>query len=101
MSQVTFKAIYQDNPVGIMAGWDRPSSEFFLTIFDDREEAPEETIWSSVESPLPESNSTGPFRHKLEEMGITAPVEFWSRVELCEGNAMHSFREGVWARSSF
>lgn len=101
MSQVTFKAIHQGNPVSVMGGWDRPQSEFFLTIFDDRENASEETVWSSVETPTTEPNSTGPLRRQLDSMGITPPIEFWSRVELCEGNAMHSFNEGVWNRSSF
>lgn len=72
-----------------MAGWDRPMFHFYLTIFDMREDAPEEVVWSSVHAPDPvDATSTERFRRKLIECGLRAPNGFWELVEKREGNVI-------------
>lgn len=79
--------------VEVMAGWDRPMGEFFMTVFDL---APvnedEEVLWSAMYNPKAEDRmGTTRLRAKLTEMGIVAPAGFWEKVEKREGNVQHQF----------
>ena len=95
MSQVLFKGVLPDlTPVEVMAGWDRPCAHFFLTVFDMREDAPEETLWSTVDYPDPvDRTGTTRLRQKLADMGLQTPAGFWEVVEKREENVRHQMGE--------
>lgn len=99
MSQVKFKAQYKSKPVEVMGGYDRPLKDFYLTVFDESEDAEEETVWSTLSHPSQvDLKSTLRLRTQLMEMGIEAPEGFWERVELKEANVNHVFKNGAWVR---
>lgn len=99
MSQVKFKAVTESGPVEVMGGWDRPLSEFYMTIFDLATDAEDETVWASMFGPSPKT--TAPLRAQLVQMGIEAPEEFWDRVERREANVTHVYADGKWTRDEF
>ena len=102
MSQVKFRAVTESGPVEIMAGWDRPLQEFFLTVFDLVPEAEEETLWSTVNLPSSiDTKTTLRIRTKLVELGIEAPEGFWERVERREANVTHTFGANGWESWAF
>lgn len=99
MSQVRFKVKADDNKeYEVLAGWDRPLREFFLTVFvfEDGEEA-DEPYWSGLgDVDRDKMTDTVQLRKSLQDLGIEAPPGFWERVELREGNVMHHHRNGEW-----
>jgi len=97
MSQVKFKAMYKDKPVEIMAGWDRPMSHYYMTLFDLSEDAKEETVWSTLDH-RDERDGTGTERldAQLAIMGIEVPEGFWDKVKLNEGNKVYNYAYGRW-----
>lgn len=99
MSQISFTTTYQGHPAQVVAGWDRPLQHFFLTVFDLRPDAPQETFWDNLIPSPEDAASTDRLRFQLDTMGIAAPEDFWRRVELREGNAVHAFKDGVWSNS--
>ncbi len=99
MSQVTFRTKLGEKSIEVMAGWDRPMGEFFLTVFGPprTEDEDEEIIWSAINNPSPvDRQGTLRLRTKLVELGITAPEGFWEKVEAREGNVRHAFHNGRW-----
>lgn len=96
MSQIIFKTITPElGPIEIMAGWDVPMREYFLTVFKD--DADETVVWSQMHKPLPiDKVNTDRLVAKLVELGITAPDGFWELVHKQEGNAryVHNAQEG-------
>lgn len=97
MSQVKFTATFNGKPCEIMAGWDRPLAEFYLTVFDLDPEADEEVVWSTLDAPdESQAHETGYLRQRLSLMGITPPDGFWERVERREGSVTHYFTQTGW-----
>jgi len=96
MSQVNFKTQYLGKPVEVMAGWDRPLGHYFMTIFDLAPDSDEETVWSTLDNPA-KFDLKG-IQIKLYQLGIEEPDGFWMRVELQEGNVLHTFENGGWFR---
>lgn len=96
MSQVQFSTTLAGNiPVDVMAGWDYPLKHFFLSVFDLREDAETETLYSTIDDPNPEETlSTKRLRAKLVTLGVTAPPEFWEIVERRERSVQYKFVEG-------
>jgi hypothetical protein len=94
MSQVKFMAVTESSLVEVVAGWDRPLSVFFMTIFDLDVLAEEETIWASMFGPS--QKTTEKFREKLVSMGIEPPTGFWEKVELHEDNIVYTFENERW-----
>lgn len=98
MSQVKFKTTIQGKPCEVMAGWDNPLQGFFLTIFDESEDAEEECLYSGLDDPKTRMGfhpQVSYFKAILER--FTAPPEgFWERCELREGNVTHVFQNGEW-----
>lgn len=92
MSQVSFKA-GPDGTFEVMAGWDRPCQEFYLTVFD----AEEEVVWSTLGSVDPGLRESTLFiRTQLTKMTIQAPDGFWERVERREANVVHKMTPAGW-----
>lgn len=88
MSQIKFKTTYQNKPVEVMAGWDKPLSYYHLTIFNlDPEEEDEETIYSDLEEPNPFGvKNVEVIKKKLDSFGIEVPDGFWDKVAEKRGN---------------
>jgi hypothetical protein len=107
MSQVKFHATTnQDVLVEVMAGWDRPLKEFYMTLFFAGQEADDpdsdEALWSTIgECGLEDYPDTKRIREKLAQFGITAPEGFWDRVELQEANVIHTFKDNAWTKLEF
>ena len=99
MSQVRFKTKADDGrEFDVLAGWDRPLREFFLTVFvlEDGVEA-DEPYWSGLdEFDRDKAKDTVQLRKALLDLGIEPPSGFWERVELREGNVMHHHHNGEW-----
>jgi hypothetical protein len=98
MSQIKFHAVVSGKPLEVVAGWDRPLAEFYLTLFhlDPQEEA--ETFWSTLDEPSEQdTRSTARLRAKLFDLGIQAPPGFWETVELRESNVIHFMVAGATA----
>lgn len=94
MSQVKFFATTRSGiPVEVMAGYDRPLKEFFMTLFDRREDSEEETVWSTLECPSDiDNDNTSRLRSVLvKDFGIVPPSGFWEKVEKREGNVVYGF----------
>lgn len=91
MSQVKFTAVIDGREVEVMAGWDRPLQEFFMTIFGPEDDDEENIIWSSVSnwSEVDQSYTTR-LRKVLDSFNIEPPKTFWDIVELREGNVYHN-----------
>lgn len=97
MSQVKFKTSYQGKPCEVMAGWDRPLAEFYMTLFDLDPEVDEEVVWSTLDAPDESlAHETGYLRQRLGIMGITPPDGFWERVERREANVTHVLTPTGW-----
>lgn len=107
MSQVKFHSVTdQGTQVEVMAGWDRPLKEFYMTLFfvghEADDPASDEALWSTIgECGLEGHPDTKRIRESLARFGITAPEGFWDRVELREANVIHTFKDGLWGRVEF
>ena len=96
MSQVKFKSPFAGKRVEIMAGWDQPFQQYFLTVFD-LDAVGEECLWSTIRFPSDEDrHGTDRLRRQLDSMGISAPEGFWERVKRQEGDVFHSWKDGTW-----
>lgn len=99
MSQVKFRAVTESGPVEVMAGWDRPLREYFMTIFDLTPNDDNETVWSTIDHYSAENTfSTKRLRKQLTEMGLLAPEGFWELVERQEANVTYTFENGAWRK---
>lgn len=97
MSQVKFETTYRDKPVEVMAGWDPPLKNYFMTVFDLDPDADQETVWSAIEHPdVRDYEGTERLDAQLAIMGIQTPEGFWEKVRLNEGNTKHVFMGGKW-----
>jgi len=95
MSQVLFKTTYEGRQAEVMAGWDNPVGNYFLTVFDL--DADDEVIWSAMDHPDREDfEGTDRLEAQLQSMGIEAPAGFWHRVHQQERNVIHVFSNGEW-----
>lgn len=98
MSQVSFKAnmtaLNDGAQVQVIAGWDRPLQEYFLTVFLSGDD---EVWWSTMDEPSPADKfSTEHLQQKLASFGIEAPQGFWERVQRREANFCHFYQDSVW-----
>ncbi len=94
MSRVTFKTAVHE----VIAGWDRPLQEFFLTVFElDNEDWP---VWSTLDEPsMFDKETTDHLQVVLEaDLQVEAPEGFWERVNAREGNVQHVFKNGEWRK---
>lgn len=83
MSQIIFQGKRDGSKFEVIAGWDSPTREYFLTVLD----AEDEPIWSSVYEPSErDADSTDRLRSKLDELGICPPIGFWDLVAQKAGN---------------
>lgn len=98
MSQVIFKAsmpLNQGTQVQVVAGWDRPLQEYFLTVF--LLEGDDEVWWSTMDEPSPADKlRTEHLQQKLASFGIESPQGFWERVQRREANVYHIYQDSVW-----
>lgn len=94
MSQVRFSGNYRGGIVEVMAGWDRPMNEYYLTVFDEFHDV----VWSTLDVCLEDNAlaNTKAIQHQLDTMEITAPAEFWERVAQKTGNVVHVYAKGQW-----
>lgn len=84
MSQIKFHAQYKKQPVEVMAGWDRPLQEFFLTLFDRDNEA----VWSTMGEIIPPQTPDEVVEF-LSRFQIDPPDGFADRLSRKEGNVIH------------
>lgn len=92
MSQIKFSSVLNGKNVQIMAGWDRPLKEYFMTIFDLDSNDDDEVIWSSMDDYSDDDQiSTKRLRNILNSKNIEVPKGFWEKVELKEGNIFYNF----------
>jgi hypothetical protein len=110
MSQVKFRAVHDPEgkatPVEVMAGWDRPTRGFFMTVFDltdaDDPNAEEKLLYNGLDDRntiMGNMPTTEYFQMLLKAFGIQAPEGFWERVERQEGNVFHNYNpeKGEWS----
>lgn len=97
MSQVQFKASMGTHPVDILAGWDRPCAEFYLTVFSNTEEDEDDVVWSSIDEWSPDDRE-GVIRlqAKLVELAIDRPSDFWDIVLRRERNVTYTHSPDGW-----
>jgi hypothetical protein len=100
MSQHIYNTTFQDRPVSIVTGWDRPTREFFLQIrrADEPQDDEDEIVYSTIE----DVNAYGACANQvfiavvLLELGIKVPgsmiTESAADAEHNRGNriAIHS-----------
>lgn len=102
MGQVKFKSMHEGTPCDVLAGWDYPCRDFFLTVMKqeipaDAEEEDAGCIWSTIYEPSPQDRvTTRHLQDKLVELGIEAPEGFWERVERKERETVYRFSEKGW-----
>jgi len=98
MSQISFRSTYNEHQVEVVAGWDPPLQNYFLTVFDlDADEDESEVAWSAINNPDDEDyRSTDRLQAQLRSMELEAPEGFWDRVHRQERNVTHIFDDGVW-----
>ena len=100
MSQFLFDYVLNGEKIEVLAGWDKPMQEYFMTIF-----GPDgESLWSSIDHP-DETNSHGieALRLQLVRLGIDGfPPQLWDEIvksgKANEGNVICQFNhiEGKW-----
>ena len=91
MSQVKFTV----GDVEIMAGWDSPCSEFYLTVFSNTEE--DEVVWSSIDDwSRDDHKGVIRLRAKLVELAIDPPSDFWDIVLRRGGNVTYTHSLDGW-----
>lgn len=86
MSQHIYKTTYQNRPLQVLMGWDKPLSGYFLVLaYEDSKEF--ENLYSNLEDPklmqyggLPPTIE--PFLEKLLELGIEVPEAILDEVEM-------------------
>lgn len=97
MSRVSFSTQTHN----VVAGWDRPLAEFFMSVVS-RDDEDDEPVWSSIyEFSTLERQTTDRLKKVLGTLGIEAPEEFWERVELRESNVAHFHSDKGWNRYEF
>jgi hypothetical protein len=93
MSQVKFNAPYKGGTIEVMAGYDRPLSGFFLTIFELVDSDEEMILYSSLDDQRADQfgqfDDTMVIRDVLEAYVPNPPAGFWELVEKREGNVVH------------
>ena len=95
MSQVKF---FTENLTEVVGGWDRMTSHFHFTMFDDKGEA----IWCNVEEGLlPEDfvEAKRVYELALKHSNVQAPEGFWETVassRLAAPNKVFVLRKGEW-----
>lgn len=99
MSQVKFDGVTKDGvAIEVMAGWDHPCREYFVTLFYKEPPEDEEEVLYSTISGDTDCATTEALKAKVASFGIETPEGFWERVELNERNVGHNFHDGSWRR---
>lgn len=87
MSQHVCNSTYQNRPVSVMLGWDRPLQEFFLTVeWADTDPEAEDTssiFYASMydNKRSIDRSSLDPIVAKLRDLGIDVPQSMFSEAE--------------------
>lgn len=87
MSQHIYKTEFQNRPLSVLLGWDRPLSGFFMVLAYEDAKDDFENLYSNLEDPnllqyrgLPPTIE--PFTAKLQELGIEVPEAILDEVEM-------------------
>lgn len=93
MSQIKFKTTTEDGmKVLVVAGWDRPLQEYFMTVYSEEDPDAEDDdaiVWTALDDHSPDdAKGTHRLREKLVELKISVPDRFWAEVEKQEGNVV-------------
>lgn len=96
MSQVIFRSATTANaPVEVIAGYDPPMREYFLTVFAVGPVGDEIVLYSSVDDPSDADQlGTDRLQAKLDALGIACPPDFWDRVAPKTGNFVTKYPPG-------
>lgn len=112
MSQIKFKTKTDSGlSVEVMAGWDRPMSHYFLTIFHDPppdDDEVNETVWSCMNIEGSGGGFTGPHDGQLQDLklvlsgfNIKPPAGFRELLAKQEGNAEYEWTGTGWKGGPF
>lgn len=101
MSQVSFEAEFNGDPVTVTGGWDVQLRYYHFTMefdapdFDDSEggdDGDEGLLFSNLDLPSPWQQSNTRYKAALVEFGVEAPPGFWEMIERNEGNVIVQWR---------
>lgn len=83
MSQHYFDTVYQDDPITVILGWDRPDQSYFL-IVERRAPAPGQDDYLYLSPSGPDAPRLGldHFRAHLLALGIEVPASMFEQVSL-------------------
>ena len=75
MSQHTFNTEYNERPISILAGWDRPLQGCFMVIeYSDTEEYPDYMLYSNLDDKDSHPPTFDKFIGILDQYGIKVPA---------------------------
>lgn len=78
MSQHYFTTTHNGDPVTVTLGWDRPLSQYFMSIDPEDDEGP--YIYSYLLEKKP-CSSLDYYKAKLDDLGIQVPLTMFEQVE--------------------
>ena len=103
MSRITFQTPWHGKRAIVIAGWDRPLSEYFMTVQNldhdpDREddENGDLVLYSTLTGC--DDGTLDYMEEAFIQHGVTAPDGFYERLRLCEGNVYHEHTREGWVR---
>ena len=103
MSRHYYKTQYQEKPIIVMMGYDRPFNGFFMVIEQAHQED-DEYIFSNLFDNNPYPNSLNSYKEVLSELGIFIPDEMFLEVEadaeakMGNKDVYHSIEDGTHRR---
>jgi len=77
MSQHLATATLDGHPVEIVAGFDRRLGDYFLQVFDERNDM----LYTSLQEPLLDWTDIATLRAKVAELGLRLPAQLVDEVE--------------------
>lgn len=83
MSQHHVQSQYNNRPVLVIAGWDRPLQTGFMTVsYVDRSEDEDDFVYNSMvdEKALADFQELLYFEDQLTQMGIATPLVLWQEL---------------------
>ena len=104
MSQHFFNTTYQEKPVIVLIGYDRPMQGFFMVIDYSSGDEEEGYIYSNLFEEETHPNDLGNYQVKLEELGIRITDEMFKELEFDQINRIgnktvrHSIVDGYYRR---
>lgn len=86
MSQHYFSTTYQDRPITVLAGWDRPLSQHFMVIehddADDHARDEDAYLYSNLYDHQAWGQDWSYFQRKLDELGIKVPKSLVDQIHV-------------------